>query len=162
MRSLSMLAISAIYAANTAEIFVHLLEISHPDVPTMRYVNQHYALQHLGNTFEPRGFIAYLPPEGSGIIPRVNIAIDNTDLEISDNLRKAAATVVPTVIHKVVLKSQPDSIECGPFKYKLKEPTYDRGIGMLPLSYEDFLNLSFPALEFRPDTHPALFGRINT
>ena len=158
MRALSDLAATAIYAANTAEIFCLLLEISHSSITTKRYVNLRQSLVSNGYTYEPRAFICFLPNESQGAIPRVNLSIDNVDREISDLIRALPAESEATVKISVILKSDPDTIEVGPFIFDNKQATYDRTIAVLTLSHQDFLTLSFPGLEFSPSTHPALYG----
>ena len=97
-----------------------------------------------------------VPPEASATqLPMSTLKIDNVSREIIEEIRSLSSP--PTVTISIVLHSDPDTVEAGPWEFKLLNATYDANIIQGSLGFEDILNELFPYGTFNPKDFPALF-----
>lgn len=156
-RSLSSVARAAVFAQQTGEVFVLLLELEHPQFSEIvRVSSDNLPTISGGYTFSPFPFEITLPDESEEAPPRVTLKIDNVDRRITQEIRRVYGDPV-TVRLRVVLASSPDTIEAGPFEFSLREIEYDSRSISGVLMFEDLLNESFPADSFTPARFPGLF-----
>lgn len=122
-RTLSSTATSAFFAPETDEVVLLLLTIDESSLPEpIRVVHNTEDIESRGNTYLRFFFSAELPTE-TGDSPRpVRITIDAVDRQVVNALR--AAVGQPTVTLEVVLASDPDVIEAGPFEFRLENASY--------------------------------------
>jgi hypothetical protein len=157
-RSLSSVAKEAIFAQQTAEVFVVLLDLEHPNFAgTIRVCSNDIPVSSRGNLYVPFPFDVILPDESDDAVPRVTLRIDNVDRRIVSELRSVVTNVPVTVRMTVVLASSPDTIEVGPMEFSLRDVEYTATTVEGTLLYEDVLNESFPADSFTPSRFPGLF-----
>lgn len=155
-RVLSSAAARAILARETDEVFLVLLEMTHPDLDTVRIVNNTEPVVRGGNTFQPYPFEAVLPEDTDTASPQVQLRIDNCDREVTRKLRELEG--VPKCTLRVVLASDPDTDEVGPFAFSILSAEYDVMVISVALGYEeDFLNQAVPAQSYTPTSSPGLF-----
>lgn len=155
-RVLSPAAARAIIARNSEEVFLALLEISHPDIETVRIVNNTEAVVRAEGEYVPWPFEAVLPEDTDSASPHVQLRIDNCDREVIRKLREL--TGVPKCTLRVVLASNPDHDEVGPFAFSILSAEYDAIVISVMLGYEeDFLNQACPAQSYIPATSPGIF-----
>lgn len=164
-RSVSSAARTAMYAQQTEEVFVLLLQIDTGGEPirvaldsenldskiTVDGVDTHSSAV----TFVGGFFGIELPEEAGENISNVRISIDNVDRVIVAAIRQA--TEPPEVRLWVVLRSSPDLVEAGPYYLVLENATYDEMMVTGELSFEDVTNRRFPAHEYTPFSTPGLF-----
>lgn len=155
-RSLSATAKAAIYAAQTEQVFLLLLEISHASLsPTLRFVDNLQDVVSGGNTYTAFPFQLSLPDDQDDQLARVTLSIDNVDRQIVQAIR--SLTSPPTIALKIVLASSPNTVEAGPFDFTLRETEYDALVVSGTLAFEDFLNEPYPVGSFTPNFFPGLF-----
>lgn len=155
-RALSPAAARAVLARETDEVFLVLLEISHPDIDTIRIVNNTVAVERTEGTYLPYPFEAVLPDDTDNASPQVQLRIDNCSREVTRVLRELAG--VPKCTMRVVLASNPDHDEVGPFAFSLLSVDYDAFVISAAIGYEeDFLNQAVPAQSYIPSTSPGIF-----
>lgn len=155
-RSVSTTARAAMYAAQTSEVFLELLEIDHADLSDpIRVVNNTEAIVHGGNTYLPFPFRVDLPDDVEGVISTAKLTIDNTDRQVVTAVR--TVSTAPTVTLKIALASSSDIVEAGPFEFRLRNVEYNLHQVSGELVYEDRLNLDVPRLKFTPEHFPGLF-----
>lgn len=133
------------------------LKIEHPGLPsTIRLVCNTEALVRADGTYQPYAFQVQLPDQREDQTPQVQVTIDNTDLEVIEAIRTLTGT--PTVTLDVVLASQPDTIEAGPFICSLQTATVTASTIQGTLGYEDdvFAQL-VPGQSYLPSNSPGLF-----
>ena len=156
------------YAQETEEVFVLLLEISNeldPSQPirvaldsqsldsklTVDGVDTHGSAV----TFAGGFFAIELPEEAGDNISTVRVSIDNVDRVIVQAIRNASNP--PEVRLWIVLRSSPDLVEAGPYFLVLESAEYDAMTVTGELAFEDVTNRRFPQHEFTPHLVPGLF-----
>ena len=155
-RVLSPVAAKAILARETAEVFLVLLEVEHPAIETVRIVNNTEPVVRGGQSYVPYPFEAVLPEDTDSATPQVQLRIDNCDREVTRRLRDLEG--VPRCTMRVVLASDPDHDEVGPFAFSILSADYDVMVISVALGYEeDFLNQACPAQSYTPTSSPGLF-----
>tara|TARA_Y100000310_G_scaffold105788_1_gene104325 strand:+ start:113 stop:586 length:474 start_codon:yes stop_codon:yes gene_type:complete len=156
------------YAQQTEEVFVLLLEIANEVDPTQP-IRVALDSSNLDSTLEKDGDATYssaktfaggffrieLPEEAGENISTVRMSIDNVDQKIVTAIRSASEP--PAVKMWVVLKSTPDTIEAGPYHLVLEGATYDQYTVTGELSFEDITNRRWPKHSFTPFYSPGLF-----
>ena len=121
-RSLSAPAIASQNAQQTNEVWLVLLTITHPDITTLRFVNNTDNVVSNSQTFTAFPFEVVLPTQDADNIPRASLRIDNVDRSIVAALR--TLTSPPTVQFDVILASSPNTIEATFPGMKLMSATY--------------------------------------
>lgn len=154
-RNLSAAAKQAIFAQETGEVFLHLLEISHDSIETLRFVDNTEQIVSNGDTYLPYAFRIALPGEFDDQLPTVHLEIDNVDRVILEGIRALPSS--PSIRMAVILASSPDTIEAGPFTFTLKAVDYDAMSISGTLAFEDTLNEPYPFVRFSPGLFPGIF-----
>lgn len=157
MRSLSTAAKASIFARATDEVWLILLKIEHADLATdIQVVNNYEDVVTVADgTYVAYPFTITLPQETDERPPDVTLTIDNVDRQIVEAIR--SIDTAPTVTIQVVMASDPDTVEAGPFTMTLEDVQYDAFQVTGRLGFEKILDEPFPADRFMPNTYPALF-----
>lgn len=156
MRILSPQAASSIIARETEEVFLACLTLTHPDLDTIRIVNNTQTVIRVVGSYQPYPFEAELPEDTDAASPNVTIRIDNCDREVTRKLRELEG--VPKCTLEVILASSPDTVEVGPFDFAVLSAEYDAMLISVSLGYEeDFLNQAVPGQSYTPTDSPGLF-----
>jgi Domain of unknown function (DUF1833) len=154
--SLTPPAVKALTAQETGEGFLHLVTIAHPSlVPSLYFVDNTVDIVSRGNTYLGWPFQVALPDEREDALPQVQLRIDNVDRRIMEGIR--ALTTTPIVTMEVVLASSPDTVERGPFSFRLAGVEYDALVITGTLAPEDVLNEPAMQYSFTPALFPGLF-----
>jgi len=118
MSRISPEATEAALAPETEKVFLHLLTVEVSGA-VLRFVDNNQHITSRGNEFIAAGFTIILP-EQTGNAPRpCRLAIDNTDLAIFKEIKKAVGRDI-TITVCVIMTDTPDVYERGPLKYKLR------------------------------------------
>jgi hypothetical protein len=124
----------------------------------VRIVNDSVELQRDNGLYLPWAFEAVLPDDDDSTNPSVTLNIDNVDRDISLRLRTISGPL-PQCRFEVLLKSQPDVVEIGPFDFTIVEGSSEITSLQLKLGYEeDFLNQSVPTQIYSPINSPGLWA----
>lgn len=153
------------YAQETEEVFVLLLEVSTAGEPirvALDSENLDTKLTVDGTdthstavTFAGGYFGIELPEEAGENISTVRVTIDNVDRAIVAAIR--SANTPPDCNMWVVLRSSPDVVEAGPYYLTLESASYDAMTVTGELAFEDVTNRRYPAHEYTPSNTPGLF-----
>jgi len=155
-RTLTSTAAQAILARETAEVFLVCLTISGPGLETLRAVNNTQPIVRSSGTYHPYPFEAVLPEDTDSASPQVQLRVDNCDLQVTRALREYQG--IPQCTLEVVLASNPDVVEVGPFEFSILAAEYDAIVITATLGYEeDFLNQAVPAQTYTPSNSPGMF-----
>lgn len=155
-RVLSATAAKAILARETDEVFLCLLEITHPDITTIRIANNTEPVIRADGTYNPYPFEAVLPEDSDSASPAVQLRIDNIDRDVTRAIRNLSG--VPKCTLRVVLASNPNVDEVGPFNFSILNIDYDVMTISAQIGYEeDFLNQAVPAQSYIPSNSPGIF-----
>ena len=112
-------AVKAVFAPETDKVFLHLLKIETSGGALLRFVDNNQPVSSRGEEFLPAGFSIILPEQTNDAQRPCRLAIDNTDLSIYSEIKKAAGQEI-TVTVCVIMAHTPDVYERGPLKYKLR------------------------------------------
>jgi hypothetical protein len=155
-RVLSPTAAQAVLARETGEVFLVLLKIEHPSITPIRIVNNTETVVITDGTYNPYPFEAVLPDDTDNPSPLVQLRIDNCDRAVIEQIRSIVG--VPTCTMSVVLASNPNVVEVGPFVFSILHADYDALTINARIGYEeDFLNQAVPAQSYTPTNSQGLF-----
>lgn len=155
-RSTTLTLRQAVNAQETDEVFLLLLTIDHAELGApIRVVCDKADVTSGGDTYSQFAFQVSLPDDREDRPPRVTLRIDNVDRQIVQAIR--TITSAPSVTLEVVLASDPDTIEAGPFDFELRSARYDALLVEGELGFEPVLDEPFPAQRFTPQLYPGLF-----
>lgn len=155
-RDLSTTAKEAIHARVTSEAFLYLLTITHDDLPApIRVVNNMEDVVSRSLTYTALAFEIPIPDSKDKELPSVQLVICNVDPAIVQAIRSISSP--PSVTLELILDSDPDTVEAGPFNMTLRVGEYDQFTVSSTLRYEDILDEAFPSGKFDPPDWPALF-----
>lgn len=156
-RTLSSIAKEAIFASQTGEVFVLLLELEHASfADVIRVCSDNQIVTSRGYDYAPFPFSITLPDEDDDSPPQVKLRVDGVDRTIIYEVRRVTGDPITVRIY-VVLASSPDTIEVGPLEFTLRDVEYDAISIEGTLLYEDLLNQSYPKDTFTPSKFPGLF-----
>ena len=145
-------------AVETGEIFLTLLEFTHPEMVTPLYfVDDTVSITSNGTVYEPYPFRIALPEDSEGILPEVKLTIDNVDQTLIEAIRGFSNPPIATV--KIILAYAPDTIEIQLDNLKLRNVHFDAFSITGALVIDSPLSRKFPAGTFNPKQYPALFYR---
>lgn len=154
-RTLSTVARTAIYAQQTGEVFLFLLELDHDSfTQPIRIVNDYNNITSNGNVYTAFPFEITLPKDSEEVSKSI-LTIDNVSRTLIDEIRSIDTGL--SVAITVVLASSPDTIEVGPFNFTLTNVIYNAMVIRGDLNYENILNQNYPKETFTPQNHPGLF-----
>jgi hypothetical protein len=154
-RALSSNFKSAVFAQRTNEYFLFLLVISGTGISTSRLANNYSNVTSGGNTYTACPFYVVLPNDEEGGLPRVQIIMENVSTDLIDEIRGIAAA--PDITLSIVLGSDPNVIEWGPYSFKLRNVTYDKHIIRGDLRLYDLLNEPYPGESLTAITAPGAY-----
>ena len=119
MNKLSPAATEAVLAPETEKVFLHLLTVETSKGAALRFVDNTQHVTSRGNEYTAAAFNIILPEQTDNAPRPCRLAIDNTDLIIFQEIKKAAGQEI-TVTVCVITADTPDVYERGPLKYKLR------------------------------------------
>jgi hypothetical protein len=154
-RTLSATAVASLNAQETGEVWLVLLTISHPDLPTpIRVVNNNEDITSRGNVYQAFPFEIVLPGEDPDSPPRAAIRIDNVDRSVIALIRSISSA--PSVTIEVILASQPNTVEIAYSSLALRNVRYDPSTIEGELFFEPLFNEPITAT-MTPSRFPGLF-----
>jgi hypothetical protein len=155
-RTVSGLTRQALYAAETGEVFLILLTISHPQlVAPIRVTSDGVDTSSRGNSFIAFPFELVLPDDQESKSPRARLIIDNIDRQIVSAVRSLTSS--PNILIEIVRAAAPEVVEAQFIDFKLVNISYDSHVVQGDLTLEDFTAEPFPAGSFSPNLFPGLF-----
>jgi len=157
MRQVSTRALQAMLAQQTAEVFIPCLKVEHPSFASpIRVAYNTETVTRTDGSYLPFAFQVNLPDQREDQVPQVTVTFDNTDLSINSAIRDL--TGMPSVTLDVVLASQPNTIEAGPFAFSLSDVTATTETITGTLAYEeDVFSQACPGQQYLPTNSPGLF-----
>jgi hypothetical protein len=158
--SLSTTGKASIFAASTAEVWLHLLIIDHDDLTApIRLVDNTEAVVSRGDTYLPFAFRPQIPAEVDGQLPKVELQIDAVDQTIIAALE--VLQTPPTITLEVVMAGTPDTVERGPWYFTIRSLNYNALTIRSELTYEALTAEPFPYRRFTPTEFPGLFNAVD-
>jgi hypothetical protein len=144
-------------AMSSREVFaVYLASLFTP----IRVVNNTRPVVSEGKQYVAFPFQIQLPDERDDRVTGVTLRIDNVDRSIVTALRQVTTEL--SVSLSVVLDSDPDVVDVGPYLFSLKRATYDANVVSGEMEYEDILREPMPGHTFTPSFFPAIFAGVSS
>ena len=157
MRPISLAARRALYASQTSEVLLVLLELSHPQMAApIRVTSDGVDTVVAGVTYQHFPFRVTWPDDTDDTPPRAELSIDAVDRSIIQNVRQLSGSPIQ-VSMRVVLASNPEVVEAGPCVFDLRDVEYTAFEVSGKLEYADVANEDFPLPKFDPSETPGLF-----
>ena len=142
----------------SGQIPVVIVEISHTDITTLRFVNHYTDVTSNGNVYTAYPFMVELPTDLKNQLPYATITIDNVDRGVVDEIR--ALTGPPNITISVILVSTPDVLEAGPYEMTLKSVDYDEFTITGKIGEDDNLRETYPKDRITPNNFPGLYSGV--
>lgn len=157
-RSISASMKRALNQSASDEVFLLLLEISHPSLsePILVTNNPENVISN-GDTYISLPFDLVLPDTPENGVPVAKLQIDNIDRMIVQAVREMQPGTPCSVIMRVVLASDPDYVEIEFLDFIMTNVTYDALTVQGDLSIENFSSKPYPAGTFSPRFFGGLF-----
>lgn len=160
-RDVSATARAALYAPQTSEVLLTLLTIDHDDMPSpVRFVDNLEDVTSRGDTYTAFPFRAVLPADVEGELPQVEVVVDNVTRELVAEIRSIATPASVTL--EIILASDPDTVEAGPWHLEVVAATYTATEIRLTLTAEALMSEPYPVGLFTPTRFPMLFQAVRT
>lgn len=158
-RNTSLTVREAVFSQETSTAFLTLLTVDHENLDDpLRFTSDAVDTVSRNDTYTAFPFKFRLPAEESEKIPEVTLTIDNVSREITSVIRNL--DTAPDVDLEIVTSDDPDTVEAGPFSFKLKDISYDRLTVEGKLKNPALDEAAFPADTFNPSTFPGLFKNV--
>ena len=155
-RLLSPGATEAVLAPETEKVFLHLLTIETSGGVLLRFVDNNQHVTSRGKEFIAAGFSVILPEQTGDTQRPCRLAIDNTDLLIYQEIKKAVGQEITASVC-VIMSDTPDVYERGPLKYKLRNVRANKETVEGEL-YDFYLtDRKFPKDTYSPDDFEGMF-----
>jgi hypothetical protein len=144
------------YDPHSGEPFIALIRISHPGFSEpLRFANSREDVMSRGELYDGQPFDVRYPPQVEGQEATLEVVAQNVDRTVEAAL--AALTSEPTFVHEVVLASNPDRVELGPFRLPLRSSRSSMGQLVLVLGGGNpILQKAFPRAYFNAADFPGL------
>jgi len=145
-------------AASTPEVFLTLIEISHPDFDTVRLVNNTVDITSGGDTYTAFPFIAVFPPDTDQINAVGRLSIPNATSEIVEQLRSVLGSLERITVDMHDIKaSSPSTHLRSETGLELTNVNYDVDVMTGTLTRNSYVNEPFPGDIMTPGTVPGIF-----
>lgn len=157
MRAITHACRRALYASQTGEVLLVLLELSHPQMATpIRVTSDGVDTVVAGVVYQHFPFRVTWPDDTDDTPPRAELAIDAVDRSIVRSVRQLSGSPIQ-VSMRVVMASDPTVVEAGPCVFDMRDVEYSAFEVSGKLEYADVANEDFPLPKFDPSTTPGLF-----
>jgi len=151
--SLSQSALQAVLSSATEQVFLECLTISHPDIDTIRLVNDTQDLERTAGTFFRFPFEVSAATQIQDRPPSIDIKADAVDQRVLQKIRSIAGMKKRAEIsYEIVLADTPNQIEFGPVKFEFDYLSADSAtrVTVKASFLKGALNDAFPAGQFAP------------
>lgn len=139
----------------SSDPFLILLTLNHPSFDTVYLVNNNENITANGNVYLAFPFKATLPNDDGETQREVKLVIDNTSLELIEQIRTPTTPIDCKV--QMVLASNPSVVEIEYEDLKIKDVTYTKQNISATLYLDDFLNTELTSEKYTPTVFPGIF-----
>ena len=155
--SLSPELLAQIFAQGSNDPFLVLVTLSHPDITTLRFVNNSVAITSRGNTFLAFPMSIKLPVDDGETQREVAIEFDNISLELIQPLRSVSSSEKIAVKLEMILASIPNSVQMSLEELFIKSVQYNKQKVSASIGLDDFMNTELTSEQYNPSNFPGIF-----
>ncbi len=147
--------IRSAYAAQTDDVWLVLLTISHSDLSDdIRVVNNTEDVTSRSNLYVKFAFDLSLPIDSNERTPAAELRIDNVSSEIAQAVR--SISTAPSVKIEIIRAAEPDSVELAMDGFFLRDVRWDVSTVSGTLVLDDIDTEPYPAGIFSPASFPGV------
>ena len=155
-RAVSDILRAAVNAQDTAEVYIILLTLDHPELDgPIRLTSDAVDTVSRGETFAAVPIDITLPDDTEDRPPTARLTVSAVDRTVVQAVRSINTS--PSVTIEVVLASDPDRVEVRWPDLELRNVSYDAVVVSGEVTLQNFAQRAFPARRFDPATFPGLF-----
>lgn len=160
-KELSLTALVSVESPESAEDWLWLLTITHPDfVEPIRLARNWRSIASRGNHYQPFPFAPSIAQEEPDRTPRLSIQIGNISRVVTAKLEEVQGSDdQPKVTLEVVLASQPSVVEFVLADFEFRNVTYGEVVLQADLEAEDFMSTPYPDIRRTPQIAPGSHRR---
>lgn len=148
--------LAQIYGQQSEDPFLMLLTLTHNDFAgPIRLVNNTVDIVSNGNTYQAFPLKITLPTDDGESSREVSLELDNTTLELMDELRSITTSI--DVRLDMILASDPNTIQLSLQELKMKNISYNSSTIRANLLVDNFLNVEMTSEKYTPSNFPGLF-----
>jgi hypothetical protein len=157
-RTLPTTVVNALFAQQTSQAYLVLLQASHSAFTTVRIVNNTEGVTSNSNLYAGFPFAVILPPDKEDLTYQARIVIYDAEREIIDNLRLVAGLRERIKIRLAVVSTADYDDELQTISgLEVVNVGYTAGALTVECSIDNFLTEGFPRDSFTPGNFPGLF-----
>lgn len=152
----SVAATEALFAQETGEVFLQLVEITGAGLPEpLRFAHNTQPIVSQGRRFDPAKFSFSIPTGKVGGSAKAELSISNVDRRPVEAVRSISTPLV--LVGWVIRATAPDAIESGPFAFTLRRVSWNAKTLRGEL-YDDIDGcIAIPKIRYNPADFPALY-----
>lgn len=152
--TLSTNVLQAILKPFTEQVFLHLLEISHPLLSeSFRFVANTEDIEHQGKVYEAFPFLAQRPA-GSN---QVTITLDNAERTCLPFFMEIAADEPAKAILTRIMASEPDTV-IDTYTFEIRQISANARVIVCTCLADTQAKEGAPSVSMTPNRNPGLFG----
>lgn len=154
--------LSIVNAETPNDIFLHLVTVEWPDNTVNRFVKNAEPVNSRGETYQASSFEIQLPEEPEDTVPTLTFQFSVSDTQIIQKLRQSDGNALPILTLEVVLASDPNIVEMGPFTFEIRK-YQNQGVAVaVEAGFEPILDFALPQLAYNPSVTPGLFKNVTS
>lgn len=158
-RGASETLLASVNSEFTNEAFIHLVTVFWDDNTEDRFAKNYEIVTSRGSEYGPSSFTINIPEEVSDDVPTLRMEFGLNESTIINKLNNS--TNPPLVRFEIVLGSDPDVVELGPFDFDVREYQTQGASVTVEMGFEPILDLAVPQLTFTPAAFPGLFKDVS-
>jgi hypothetical protein len=149
--------LAQIFAQESNDPFLVLVTLSHPDITTLRFVNNSEPIVSRGDTFLAFPMMIKLPTDDGETQREVAIEFDNVSLELIEPIRSIDSDEKIAVKLEMVLASLPDAVQMSLEELFIKSVQYNKQRVSASIGLDDFMNTQLTSEQYNPSNFPGIF-----
>ena len=155
--SLSAQLLAQLFAQESSDPFLILVTLSHPDITTIRLVNNSEQIISRGNTFISFPMNIRLPSDDGETSKQVSIDFDNVSLELIEEIRTINSSERITVKLEMILASLPNEVQMSLEELFIRSVQYNKFKLSATIGIDDFFNAELTSENYSPSKYPGIF-----
>ena len=154
-RVLSNALLAQLYGQESNDPFLILLTMTHDSFDTIRLVNNTVDIVSRTQTFLGYPFRIVLSPDDGEQSRNISLSIDNTSLELIDELRQVTTAI--GVKLELILASDPNTVQIEIADLEIQNISYNKSTITATLVLDGFLNQEMIGERYIPTKYIGLF-----
>ncbi len=155
MNTLTPQLLAQIFAQESTDPFLMLLTLTHPDITTIRLVNNTVNITSRSQVFTAFPFTVTLPADDGEVAREVSIEFDNVSLDLIDEIRTVTTPI--EVKLEMVLSSLPNAVQISLEELQIQNITYNSSRISARLILDSFLQTEISSERYSPSIFPGIF-----